>query len=248
LLSTGLTAAVFCGLASAVYIINDVADRDKDRLHPQKQYRPIAAGKISVRQALVFAVVILTGAASVSYFFAPRVMGMLLVYFLLNLAYSWYLKNLMIFDILAIAVFYLLRILVGGMAAGVVVSSWLVICVFFGSLLLIVGKRIGEMGNLHKRAVLQYYTLEFLNQLLVVCAGLTVVSYGLYSILGFHLGHHPELAVYSIIFVVLGVFRYMFLAASSPLIEFPESIIVRDKTVLASVTGWAILMFYVVYF
>lgn len=248
-LETTIWAVIlFCGVASAVYIINDIADRAKDKLHPTKQFRPIASGKISVRSAWVSAGVILAVALATAYLLTPRVLPILLIYFVLNIGYSWYLKDLMIFDILIISVFYLLRILAGGLAVTVEVSNWLVVCVFFASLLLITGKRLGEMSNLHKREVLKYYTSDFLRQLLTICAGLTIVSYSLYSILGFHLGHHPELAVYSIVFVVLGIFRYLYLTDYSSLIEAPELIMVKDKTILASVTGWAVLMFYVIYF
>ena len=138
--------------------------------------------------------------------------------------------------------------MVGGLAVGVPISNWLVLCVFFVSLVVIIGKRIGEMGQINKRKVLHYYSSDFLKQLLSVSASLTIVSYGLYSILGFHLGNHSSMVVYSIFFVVLGVFRYLYLIYFSDQVEYPDRLILHDKVVFGSVFTWAIFMLYVIYF
>ena len=168
-------------------------------------------------------------------------------YICLNFIYSIYLKHTVIFDILVISFFYLIRILAGGAAANVPISNWLILCVFFVSLVVIIGKRIGEMNQIHKREVLQNYTSDFLKQLLSISAGLTIVSYGLYGILGFRLGNHPTLVVYSIFLVVLGVFRYLYLINFSTQAEYPDKLILQDKVVFGSIVAWILFMFYVIY-
>lgn len=242
-----LAFGVFCLTASAMYVINDILDKKSDLRHPQKQSRPVASGAISIKKASFLSFVLLLASLLLTYFFIFRIFWLLIAYVILNLAYSVYLKHLVIFDILSISFFYLIRILVGGMAAGVPISNWLVLCVFFVSLVIIIGKRIGEMSQLNKRKVLQYYTNDFLKHLLSVSSGLTIVSYGLYSILGFHLGNHPTLVVYSIFFVVLGVFRYLYLIYFSVAVEYPDKLVFKDKIILGSVFFWVLFMFYVIY-
>lgn len=247
LINVSLTFAVFCLTASAMYIINDVLDRKRDQQHPQKQHRPIASGKISLIKALSLSTVFLSTGLFLIYFFVPQIFWPLAIYIISNLIYSAYLKHAVIFDILAISFFYLIRVSAGGVAANVPVSNWLILCVFFVSLVVIIGKRLGEMNQLHKREVLQSYSQDFLKQLLSISAGLTIVSYGLYGILGFHLGNHPTLAVYSIFLVVLGVFRYLYLINFSAQAEYPDKLILQDKVVLGSILSWILFMFYVIY-
>jgi 4-hydroxybenzoate polyprenyltransferase len=242
-----LSFIVFCFTASTVYIMNDIFDRKIDQNHPKKQHRPIASGKVTVKVAVMMVIASFLLSVILSYVFIPLITPILLVYLFLNLVYSWRIKHVVIFDVLFISIFYLLRILAGGLATNTPISSWLILCVFFASLLVIIGKRIGEQSQLHKREVLQYYSSDFLKQLLSISSSLVVVSYGLYSILGFHLGDHPNLVVYSIFFVVLGVFRYLYLIYSSAEVEFPEKLIFSDKVVFGSFVGWILYMFFVIY-
>lgn len=242
-----LSFVVFCLIASTVYIVNDIFDKKTDQNHPKKQYRPIASCKIPVKAAILMAIFIFSIGIILAYIFIPKAIPLLLIYVFLNLIYSYRIKHIVVFDVLLVSVFYLLRILVGGFATSTPISSWLILCVFFASLLVIIGKRLGEQGQLHKRAVLQYYSNDFLRQLLSVSSSLVIASYGLYSILGFHLGDHPDLVVYSIFFVVLGVFRYLYLIYSSAEIEYPEKLIFADKIVFGSIVSWLLYMFFVIY-
>ncbi|OGH89846.1 MAG: hypothetical protein A2537_01360 [Candidatus Magasanikbacteria bacterium RIFOXYD2_FULL_36_9] len=242
-----LSFVVFCFIASTVYIVNDIFDKKTDQNHPKKQYRPIASGKISIKAAIFMATFIFSIGIILAYIFIPKAIPLLLIYVFLNLIYSYRIKHIVVFDVLLVSVFYLLRILIGGFATSTPISSWLILCVFFASLLVIIGKRLGEQGQLHKRVVLQYYSNDFLRQLLSVSSSLVIASYGLYSILGFHLGDHPDLVVYSIFFVVLGVFRYLYLIYSSAEIEYPEKLIFADKIVFGSIVSWVIYMFFIIY-
>lgn len=238
---------IFCLAASSMYIVNDILDKQKDQQHPHKRFRPIASGKISVTSGILFSFIMLSVGLLLSFFYVNSIFWLLIVYIILNFIYSVYLKHIVIFDLLIISLFYIIRVLVGGFAAGILVSNWLILCVFFVSLIMVIGKRIGEMSQINKREVLNYYTNDFLKQLLSISAGLTIVSYGLYSILGFHLGVHSSLVVYSIFFVVLGVFRYLYLIFSSVQVEYPDKLIFQDKVVLGSIVSWVLFMFYVIY-
>ncbi len=232
----------FCLLASAVYIINDLFDKKADSLHPTKSLRPIASGKIGASQAIFFVILFTTIAFAVSFIFIPEIIVVLLAYLALNLLYSFYFKYLPIFDILFIAGFYLIRILIGGLAGSVLISSWLVLCIVFASLLIIIGKRLGELKHENKREVLKFYNEEFLKQLLYLFAGLSIVSYGLYSALAVN----SPLAVYSVFFVILGVIRYLYVSQGSDDIEYPEKMIINDRVILFSIILWLIYMFFCV--
>jgi 4-hydroxybenzoate polyprenyltransferase len=243
LATTSFAFFTFCLIASSMYVVNDIFDRKIDVLHPQKQFRPIASGKVSLKAALLLAFILLFGSSLMVYFYIPHIWRLFVIYFVLNLAYSLYLKHVVIFDILVIAGFYLLRILVGGFSAGIYISRWLVLCTIFSALLVIIGKRRSELSHSNQRKVLKFYTPELLDSFLVISAALTLVSYGVYSVLGVK----SELMVYSILFVLLGVFRYIYLIHTSAQAEYPEKIFVSDKTVLASLIGWGVFIGYVFY-
>jgi 4-hydroxybenzoate polyprenyltransferase len=166
-------------VASAiVYIVNDIADRERDRLHTVKRRRPIAAGRVSPAAAVVLAgvLVLLLGASLVV---GPwRTAWPVAVYLLLNLAYSRWLKHLPIVDVFVVATGFVLRMFFGWLATGMAVSSWLVLCVFTGSLLLSFGKRRHELSlDTEHRATLKAYSKPLLDQLLLVSATLSVVAY-----------------------------------------------------------------------
>lgn len=235
--------AAFCCLASCVYIINDLVDRNKDREHPTKKFRPLASGQVSVLGALSLFFILLVITILIVGFKAPAVWPILTIYFILNLAYSFYLKNVVVADILTIALFYLLRILAGGMVADIFISRWLILCVIFLALFIIIGKRHAEFSYENKREVLKDYSSNLLDHLLTIATGLTILSYSIYTILG----PVSPLAVYSIFFVLLGIFRYLFIVYSSQKAEYPEKLIFKDKIILSSVVAWGIYMFVIFY-
>lgn len=243
LIQTIWAFVVFCLVASSVYIINDIIDKKKDRENPVKKDRPIASGQISSAKALVVWLVLLAGAMVIVFFKTPQIFWLILAYIILNFIYSFYLKNIPIFDMLLISGFYLLRIEVGGVAAGAPISRWLILCTIFVSLFVVAGKRFAESKHPNKREVLGYYTDDFLKHLLTISIGLSVVSYGLYSVLGVS----SSWAVYSIFLVLLGMTRYLFLIYTSPAAEEPERLIFKDKVVLGSLGAWVIYMFFIFY-
>ena len=234
---------IFCITASSVYILNDIFDREQDRKHQTKKNRPLASGTISVKSAMVLLSCLLVIDIYLIYFFVPQIFWFMGLYFILNIAYSMRLKHLAIIDILLVSSFYFIRIMVGGIAAGVSVSHWLLLCIIFASLFLIIGKRLAELSQDNKRVVLEEYTPLFLNSILIISATLVIISYSLYSVLVLN----SDLAMFSIFLVLLGIIRYLFLVFTTHNAEYPEKAIVKDKIIFASSILWVIAMYFIIY-
>jgi 4-hydroxybenzoate polyprenyltransferase len=236
--------AAFCALSSAVYIVNDIADRERDRLHPKKRFRPIAAGKISPQAAMVVAVgLFFLGfvlAATLNYL----VLAAAVVYVLMNLAYSLYLKHVAILDVMIVAACYVIRVVAGAYAIYVPLSHWIVLVTFFGALLIAFGKRKHEMGlegmNEHRKSAAEY-TDRFIDQMLGLTAGISVVLYVFYTI-------DPEtvkrfgspMLVYTTPIVVFGVLRYFYQAYNRDEGGDPVQLAMEDKPLLLCLLVWLI--------
>lgn len=234
---------VFSLAASAVYVLNDLADVSADRLHPIKKHRPIARGDVRETKAVLFVGIILS-ILIMALALVPAVVPIALLYIGLNALYSFKLKHVAVVDIMLVSLFYLLRVVAGGVATGLALSPWILLCVLFGSLFVIVGKRRSEAHHDKRRAVLDHYSNQALDALLIICAGLSIISYGLYSILG----HHAPALVYSTIFVVFAFFRmlndiYLFPHEA----ETPERLVFKDKWLFVSFVGWAAYVFWLFY-
>ena len=244
----------FCLTASAVYIINDIADVESDRQHPEKKYRPLAAGNISVQQALLFALVLLALTICVAFRMDLRCQTVLLSYLALNIAYSFKLKNIVLLDVFVIATGFMLRILAGAYAIDVQVSSWIVLCSMFISLFLGFAKRRGEITLTQQqtigaeRKVLVLYRIDFIDQMLTIAATGAVVSYALYTVaprtvelLG------TDKMIYTTVFVIYGIFRYLFLIHTTESTENPTQAITSDPTMVATGILWIIVCIIIMY-
>ncbi len=238
-----LAFIVFCITASSVYILNDIFDKEQDAKHNIKKNRPIASGKVTIKSGLVLFFCLLVLDACLIYFFVPQIVWLMGLYFVLNIFYSAYLKHIAVLDILVVSSFYFIRIMVGGISANVFVSHWLLLCIIFISLFLIVAKRLAELNQNDKRAVLEKYTPEFLNAILVVSATLTIVSYSLYCILVLN----SNLAIISIFLVLLGIIRYLFIVFTTNRAEYPEKEVINDKVIFFSSLAWIVVMFFIFY-
>jgi len=218
---TLIAFAAFCLAASAVYLLNDVLDVEKDRLHPEKRLRPVASGEVSVAAALLGAAVL--AAASLALGFGmggePVAVGWILIaYMALNAAYGIKLKHVVLLDAFCIATGFLLRVLAGGAAAHAEISHWLLLCTLFLALFLGLEKRraeidlLGEDGPGHRRT-LGEYTPAFLDQMVTVLAACTILCYAMYTVdtgTAAKFGENNKL-VWSVPFVAFGVGRYMYL-------------------------------------
>jgi 4-hydroxybenzoate polyprenyltransferase len=237
--------ATFCALSSSVYLVNDLRDREADRRHPAKRRRPIAAGELSPAIALAASVVLAVAALIAAFWLSPEFGGVAVAYFLLNLAYSFGLKHVVILDVMMVAAGFLLRAWAGALAVEVAISHWLVLCTGLLALFLGFVKRRQEIATLAgdpaTRASLREYSLPFLDQMIGVVTGATVVAYSLYAFseeVAERLGtHHLGL---TIPFVLYGIFRYLYLVHQKGAGENPTALFLSDRGLLIDVLLWGI--------
>ena len=255
LLVTSLRAFVaFCLTASAVYILNDIADAESDRAHPEKRYRPLASGAISRPAALAILALLVCASAFICAVMEMKFIVVVIAYFLLNVAYSFRLKEVVLLDVFLIAGGFMLRVLGGAYAIGVQVSSWIVLCSMFISLFLGFAKRRGELVNVQgaesgaPRRVLLLYRVEFLDQMLTIAAAGAVIAYALYTVAPRTLATFgTENLIYTTIFVIYGVFRYLYLIHSGRQGENPTNALTSDIPILVNGLLWVLACVYLIY-
>ena len=246
LLRTLAAFACFCALSSAGYLLNDVVDVEADRAHPTKRLRPIAAGQVPVSLALglgIGLVVVGLGAA----FLLGLLFGLLaLAYTLLTAVYSTTLKHIVLLDIFGLAGGFVLRAAAGAVAIDVPISPWLYIATLLGALLIALGKRRTELETLgveaavgHRRN-LESYSLEFIDQLIVVISSAALMTYALYTFSAENLPRNHSMMV-TIPVVLYGLFRYLFLVRQGDVGASPEDLLFRDRPLLIAVALWALL-------
>lgn len=251
---TCLAALAFCAISSAVYLVNDVMDREEDRLHPVKCLRPIAAGSVSLPLALGMAVLLAAAALSGSWALGSGFFCVIAFYAVLNVAYSTWLKHVVLLDVFIVAAGFVLRVLGGGLAIDVRISSWLIVCTTLLALFMALCKRrhelvlMGEEGGRH-RAILQYYTPYFLDQLIAMITASTLMSYALYTFSADARAQFPgkHLAL-TIPFVIFGLFRYLFLVHQREEGGNPTRMLLTDRVLMSVVLLWAASVVLVIYF
>jgi 4-hydroxybenzoate polyprenyltransferase len=243
----------FCAVASAVYLMNDVLDRNVDRLHPQKAKRPIASGLISTGSALTVAALLGAAGLAAGAVAGLKVAGVLLAYLALNALYGTWLKNIVIVDVFVIAAFFIMRLLAGAVAIDVLPSIWLLLCGGLLALFLGFAKRRHELvllggGSSTHRAVLAEYSTTFLDQLSVVLLAVTIVSYIMYTLesdtarlVG------SETLSYSTAFVLYGVLRYLYLVHRNQGGN-PTETLLTDRSLLVAVILWGAYCGTIIYF
>lgn len=245
---------VFCLSASSIYIINDIADADADRAHPEKRNRPIASGAVPVNRALALAVLLLAAATVIVAGMHPLFIIAIVVYLLMNLAYSFRLKEVVLLDVFIVAAGFMLRVLGGAYAINVTVSSWLVLCSLFISLFLGFAKRRSELqraapeGAAEQRRVLAVYSPAVLDQMLTIAAAGAVISYALYTVAPRTVEvFHTEKLIYTTVFVIFGVFRYLHLIYTSADVENPTNAVTRDVPIIVTVAFWILSCVAIIY-
>ncbi|HET7092369.1 MAG TPA: decaprenyl-phosphate phosphoribosyltransferase [Thermomicrobiales bacterium] len=239
---TVAAAAVFCLLSSAMYLVNDVGDAERDRLHPVKRRRPVASGALSPRTALTAATVVLAAAAAGAAALGAPFFAVGAAYVGLMIAYSWELKRVAIVDVLAIAIGFVLRAASGALALDVTISPWLLVCTMLLALLLGFGKRRHELATLGNAAAhrrnLDDYTLPMLDQFVAVVAAATVMAYAVYT---FDAPNAPNdhRMVLTVPIVLYAIFRYLFLIHARNEGGSPEALLLRDRPLAAAIAVWA---------
>ncbi|MCI0706770.1 MAG: decaprenyl-phosphate phosphoribosyltransferase [Ignavibacteriae bacterium] len=247
-------AFVFCLISSAAYIINDIADREIDRQHPVKKNRPLAAGTLSVSVAVVMAAVLTVSWVVMAMAFPVEFLLVALIYFVLNLAYSFGLKHVILVDVFIVASGFMLRVLAGAYSIEVVISSWLVLCTLFVSLFLATSKRRGELvlsqnsEGYEGRAVLKQYTLTTLDHMMSVNAAGMAITYALYTVSErTQTIFNTENLIYTTVFVLFGIFRYLILMNKYPTEDNPVRLLVRDPLMLLNVGAWFLACVVIIY-
>jgi 4-hydroxybenzoate polyprenyltransferase len=245
--------AIFCALSGVVYLLNDVADRERDRAHPEKRERPIACGALPVGAALAGAIV-LGGASLVAS--ALLGMGFLLIavaYVGLLATYSVWFKHVVILDVLTVAVGFVLRAVAGAVAVDVEISGWLLICTVLIALFLALGKRRHEYLTLdadaaRHRPILEEYSAALLDQMIAVVTASTVTAYALYTMWPDTVAKfETRLLPVTLPFVLYGVFRYLYLLYRRQLGGNPSELFVNDRALLLNAVLWVITVVAIIY-
>jgi 4-hydroxybenzoate polyprenyltransferase len=242
----------FCALSSAGYLLNDVLDAEADRLHPTKRLRPIAAGKVPISLALALGIVLaLVGLAGS--FLIGMLFGVLaLAYVLLTALYSTSLKHIVLLDIFGLAGGFVLRAAAGAVAIDVPISPWLYIATLLGALLIALGKRRTELETLgveaavgHRRN-LQSYSIEFIDQLILVISSAALMTYALYTFSAENLPKNHSMML-TIPVVLYGLFRYLFLVREGDVGATPEDLLFRDRPLLVAIIVWGLMAVVLLY-
>jgi 4-hydroxybenzoate polyprenyltransferase len=243
---------LLCLMSSAVYLMNDLVDIEKDRQHPIKKNRPLPAGELSPTVAAVTAVILAIGSLAAGYLLSPNLALILLLYLLIQIAYSFWLKNVVLVDVLVVASGFLLRI-----AAGVAVieverfSPWLYVFSGFLALFLVLGRRrhelvlLGESGTSH-RSILSEYNIDLIDRMLGIVTTGAVVAYSLYTFLAEGLPANHVMML-TIPFVLYAIFRWLYLIHVRHEGGAPEEIVLRDRPLQLSVILWGIVAFIALY-
>jgi 4-hydroxybenzoate polyprenyltransferase len=252
LITVLLAFAAFSLASSIVYIINDIADIENDRAHPVKKNRPLASRAISVKSAIVIAVALLVMLVVLLSTSNKEFIVIIAGYTLLNVLYSLRFKKIVIVDIMSIATGFMLRIIGGALVIDVYISNWLILTTLFLSLFLAIMKRKSEIQlniqDSESRKVLKDYTVEFINQLSAISAAGIIICYALYSVSDRTTSFFgTENLVFTTIFVIFGVFRYMFLAYSQNKGESTIEILISDIPTIVNTLIYILVVILIIY-
>ncbi len=253
ILQTIAAFLLFCLLSSTIYIINDIKDVERDRQHPLKSKRPIPAGELPISTASAAAAII-AGMALLCSFLLDVGFGVVaLAYFVLLFAYSFWLKHLVILDVLTIAIGFVLRAIAGAEVIDVEFSSWLLLCTILLALFLGLSKRRHELvllgDNAHShRKILEEYSPHLLDQMIGVVTASTLMAYALYTMAPETIDKFgTSYMIVTIPFVIYGIFRYLYLVHQKELGGNPSSMLVTDKPILINVVLWILLSIVLIY-
>jgi 4-hydroxybenzoate polyprenyltransferase len=243
----------FCLLSSSVYILNDIIDRERDRLHPLKKSRPIAAGRVSIPVAFIIFCIFAGAGLILTLKINSTLLFVAASYLILNVFYTVILKNIVIIDVMAIAAGFVLRAVAGATAINVKISGWLLITTFVLALFLGLGKRRHELICLEKEAashrkILEKYSTYLLDQLIAVVTASTVITYLFYTL-------SPEVSAklntdnlfLTIPFVIYGIFRYLYLVHKEEKGGSPTRLLLTDLPLLVDVVLWLVSVIVILY-
>lgn len=239
---------LFCFVSGCVYILNDFVDIKNDRNHPEKQFRPMASGALPPFLALGFGAILLAGSLVSAYYFDLLFGVVLTIYFLINIAYSLKLKHVVILDVMIISAGFVLRAIGGSLMIQTPFTPWFLLCTMLLALFLAISKRRHELHLLQTekgthRKVLDSYSSELLNQLNTIVTSATIISYSLFT---FTSGRTIQL-MWTIPFVIFGIFRYLYLITITDKGGSPEKVLIQDKPILITVLLYVITVAGIIY-
>ncbi len=242
----------FCLISSVVYIINDIADLEQDKNHPVKKLRPLPSEKISIPIAILVSFVLFILMIGISLNLNSKFKLAIATYFIINIVYSFKLKQIVLLDIFLIAFGFMIRIIAGGWVINVYISSWLILTTLFLSLFLALTKRRSELtileNNSNTRKVLSDYSISFADQLATIAAAGTVISYALYTVSERTREiFKTENLIFTTPFVVYGIFRYLYLVHKKNLGENPTQIITTDVPMIVNILLWVFSSVAIIY-
>ena len=248
-----LAFALFCAISSAVYVINDLADIERDRQHPAKRNRPLASGQLAPRVAVIAAIVLVVICLPLALWLDRWFGAIVATYFFMMLLYSLWLKKIVIIDVFAVAAGFVLRV-----AAGVVIvqverfSPWIYLCMVLAALFIAISKRrhelvlLNENANAH-RAILDEYSLPLLDDMIRLVTACTAMAYSLYTFSAPNLPSNHAMML-TIPFVLYGLFRYMYLIHIKGEGGAPEDLLFADKPLLVDIVLWVLMVVLLLYF
>lgn len=237
---------IFCMLSGSEYILNDIVDIKKDRVHPVKRNRPIASGRLRISYSLIFAILLIICVGVGSWLINTQFFAISMIYFFLIIAYSLFLKYLIIVDLLVISIGFVIRAVAGCLAVNVFISPWLIICAFLLALFLALGKRrhelvlLGDEAGNHRK-ILEEYSTGMMDQMISITTGSLIISYSMYTFLA-----DNYYMMLTIPFAIYGLFRYLFLIHAKDIGGEPEMLF-KDKGMLVCVILWGVVVVGVLY-
>lgn len=249
---------LFSLVAGSIYIFNDCFDKKKDKFHPDKRKRPIASGELKVSTALTGAFIVLAAALTTIFIFNRNFFIIAIIYILMNILYSYFLKNIVILDVMVIAIGFVLRVKIGGEIDQIELSVWILIITFLLAIFLGLIKRRQEIvkmmatfkgGDAETRKTLKKYNLPLLDQLISITTATTVISYIIYVVNpNVLVKFHTTNLYLTVPFVVFGVFRYLYLTYSEGKGENPADILFSDLPFTINIVLWLAVFLAVIFY
>ncbi|HQJ52158.1 MAG TPA: decaprenyl-phosphate phosphoribosyltransferase [Anaerolineae bacterium] len=243
---------IFCAVSSAVYLINDLADIEKDRQHPVKRNRPLASGELSPRVAVIAALLLVGLSLPLAFWLDPEFMAIVAGYFVMMILYSFWLKQIVLIDVLTVAGGFVLRVVAGVVLVNTArFSPWLYLCMVLLALFIAISKRRHELvllqgnANAH-RSIFEDYSLPLLDDMTRMVTACTAMAYSLYTFSAPNLPQNHAMML-TTPFVYYGLFRYMYLVHIKNEGGEPEDLVLKDRPLLATVVLWGLVVVLVLY-
>ncbi len=243
---------IFSFISSIVYIINDINDREADRNHPKKKNRPLASGKVSIKNAILVLILLMILSISLIIYLYNKTTNIFIIlipllYLILNILYSTKLKHIPIIDVAVLVSGFVLRVYYGGIASNIEISSWLYLMIMFGSFYLGFGKRRNEMKHNNTRKVLKYYNKEFLDKNMYVSLGLSIISYSLWCVDPLTKLNISSNYLVLTIPLVMMIFQKYSLIIEGDSDGDPIEVILNDRLLISLITAYIIVMIFIIY-